>query len=99
MIFLSVPSELQVESAYTIQLCEEPREDGERALVGYNPASAEAAAAELLRGGLLRGELGDYDPAGVLRQQTYGALRVGFVAYARTSESTRGSTYPHAYTA
>ena len=82
--------ERQVKSEYTIQLCEEPREDGERTLVGYNPASAEAAAAELLRRGLLRRELGDYDPAGVLRQRTYGASRVGSVRHARTSERARG---------
>jgi hypothetical protein len=35
--------------------------------------------AELLRRGALRQELGDYDPAGVRRQQTYGASRVDFV--------------------
>jgi hypothetical protein len=69
----------KLKTAYTIQLCEELREDGARVLVGYNPASAEAACAALLRRGLLREELGEYDAAGVLRQQTFGASRVDFV--------------------
>jgi hypothetical protein len=69
----------KVKTAFTIQLCEELREDGVRVLVGYNPASAEAACAALLQRGLLQDELGEYDAESVLRQQTFGTSRIDFV--------------------
>ena len=66
-------------SKYTVQFCEEQREDGGIVTVACHPNLAERAARVLLEEEYLTEELGLYDARKVLRQQTFGNSRVDFV--------------------
>ena len=58
-------------SKYTVQFCEEQREDGGIVTVACHPNLAERAARVLLEEEYLTEELGLYDAGKVLRQQTF----------------------------
>ena len=73
------PNDGHTKTKFTVQLCEEQREDGGVVTVACHPNLAERAARVLLENHLLNEELGDYDPLRVLRQQTFGKSRVDFV--------------------
>jgi DNA-binding sugar fermentation-stimulating protein len=62
---------------FAIQLCEEIRERNERATVGCHPFLAERAARRMLELQLFP-ELGDYDPASIGSQVSYGKSRVDY---------------------
>lgn len=65
-------------TAYSVQLCEELRDDEHNyVVVGCHPALAERAARRLLELQLLP-ELGTYDVETLCTQQTYGKSRVDF---------------------
>lgn len=65
-------------TAYSVQLCEELRDDEQNYVtVGCHPALAERAAGRLLELQLLP-ELGPYDVDNICTQQTYGRSRVDF---------------------
>lgn len=71
----------KTKTAYTVQLCEELREDGDYVTVGCHPQLAERAAKHLLESPVqpLQSELGKYDPSSILSQQTFGHSRVDYV--------------------
>lgn len=73
------PNDSNTKTRFTVQFCEEQREDGGVVTVACHPNLAERAARVLLEGGLLTEELGLYDLENVLRQQTFGKSRVDFV--------------------
>jgi DNA-binding sugar fermentation-stimulating protein len=74
------PNDSHTKTKFTVQLCEEQREDGGVVTVACHPNLAERAARVLLEEALLTEELGYYyDITKVLRQQTFGKSRVDFV--------------------
>ena len=73
------PNDGHTKTKFTVQLCEEQREDGGVVTVACHPNLAERAARVLLENHLLTTELGNYDASRVLRQQTFGNSRVDFV--------------------
>ena len=73
------PNDSHTKTKYTVQLCEEQREDGGVVTVACHPNLAERAARVMLEESLLTEELGSYDIKNVLRQQTFGKSRVDFV--------------------
>ena len=73
------PNDSRTKTKFTVQFCEEQREDGGVVTVACHPNLAERAARVLLEEGYMTEELGDYDLENVLRQQTFGNSRVDFV--------------------
>jgi DNA-binding sugar fermentation-stimulating protein len=73
------PNDERTKTKFTVQFCEEQREDGGVVTVACHPNLAERAARVLLEGAYLTEELGVYDLDNVLRQQTFGNSRVDFV--------------------
>ena len=73
------PNDSHTKTKFTVQLCEEQREDGGVVTVACHPNLAERAARVLLEEALLTEQLGLYDITKVLRQQTFGKSRVDFV--------------------
>jgi DNA-binding sugar fermentation-stimulating protein len=74
---------------FSIQLCEELREDGSYTKIGYHPAIAEKFCKVLLDKNLLTAELGDYERFDT--QQTFGNSRVDFVLYGKAQEQHKKS--------
>ena len=73
------PNDERTKTKFTVQFCEEQREDGGVVTVACHPNLAERAARVLLEEAYLTEELGVYDLDNVLRQQTFGNSRVDFV--------------------
>lgn len=70
------PGAQPTKTTHSVQLAEEPREDGTHALVGAHPSLAEGFAEAALQRRLVP-ELGAYNR--ILRQQALGSSRVDFV--------------------
>lgn len=68
----------ETKTKYTVQFCEEQREDGTTVTVASHPFLAEKVALALLERKLVS-EFGDYNVNNILKQQTYGKSRVDFV--------------------
>ena len=81
------PNDGHTKTKFTVQLCEEQREDGGVVTVACHPNLAERAARVLLEDHLLTDELGNYDSERVLRQQTFGNSRVDFVVQNESENS------------
>ena len=73
------PNDERTKTKFTVQFCEEQREDGGAVTVACHPNLAERAARVLLEEAYLTEEIGVYDLDNVLRQQTFGNSRVDFV--------------------
>lgn len=71
------PSSASSKTDYAIQHCEELREDGTWARIGYHPALAETMARKMLQDHLLDAHLGNY--SSFLSQQTFGNSRVDYL--------------------